>query len=319
MPILCPIGHEPESESDSTASGIFFIHIPKTGGTSIEHEFKTRGMLRLEESFLYTPWCRFVQKNRTDRIRCSLQHLTFTELAHIRPTVLSRMKGLFTVVRNPYDRILSEFYYMKKRLLAKDRDCKLWGLSPAWRTRYLKNPNTFVRGVYELYLHNPHILDNHFLPQVDFLKGLDIHPLRHHAKIYSFEEIRQGTLITSIYRDFGADLNWQIETESDGDVGVSPQEGMMPSCMDNPTEADGTQIAQTDVPEKSTHLVHGSSLSTDPFRMVHKNRFTPRKPIEYTIEPATIFLIQKWYAADFQFFGFPLAPPASWSDQISAI
>lgn len=300
MPVLYPIGHGPEADSESgTASGIFFIHIPKTGGTSIEHAFKTRGMMRLEESFLYTPWSRFVKKNRSDRIRCSLQHLTFTELARIAPSVLSHMKGVFTVVRNPYDRILSEFYYLKKRLLVKERDCKLWGLSPAWRARYLKNPNTFVRGVYALYLQNPHILDNHFLPQVEFLRGLDIHPLRHRAKIYSFEEIRQGTLIASIYRDFGTDLGWEIETETESD----------------PTTAVGIQISpkKASDEEDSGDATHGSSSSTDPFCMVHKNRFTPRKPSEYTIDPATVILVQKWYAADFQFFGFPIEPPTSWT------
>lgn len=194
---------------DQTREGILFLHIPKTGGTSIEHEFRQMGMMSYEDSSLYTPWGHFLRNSREKRIRYSLQHVTFEEGIRMTSLMNIHIGGVFTIVRNPYDRLRSEYYYMKNRLLVKDRDCSIWGITPSWRTDALKTFDSFVRAMYEEYKTDPHTMDNHFLPQVEFLRGITSHPLIQHTKIYYFDdEIRRGEIMASLRRDFGDILHW---------------------------------------------------------------------------------------------------------------
>jgi hypothetical protein len=78
---------------------LFFIHIPKCAGTTIE---KALGMQK--EEF-------FFSKNRFNTLfKVSPQHFTYKNLKII--CNLDKFK-LFTVVRNPYDRIVSEYKYIQ--------------------------------------------------------------------------------------------------------------------------------------------------------------------------------------------------------------
>jgi len=78
-----------------------FIHIPKTGGTSIEHVLG----LRNEKSL-------FVSGIRTiniDGVMFSPQHLPHSEIIKRRPE--SKDWFSFSIVRNPYTRLLSEYIW----------------------------------------------------------------------------------------------------------------------------------------------------------------------------------------------------------------
>jgi Sulfotransferase family len=98
-----------------------FIHIPKTGGTSIERMFHLVGR---EHLFSYLPLPYFVPANK------SPQHLTWLELKknievalqmHSTPspgfdqTCKEFLENAykFAFVRNPWDRFLSEYYWRK--------------------------------------------------------------------------------------------------------------------------------------------------------------------------------------------------------------
>lgn len=74
-----------------------FIHIPKCAGTSIEQFIKDHGRNDLQFIGLY--------QNR------SLHHLTAIELKIIIKEQIFHHYYKFSVVRNPYDRLLSEYYW----------------------------------------------------------------------------------------------------------------------------------------------------------------------------------------------------------------
>lgn len=77
---------------------IFFIHIPKTGGSSIE---------RLLDIQIFKGLSRISSHYKT-----SLTHLPLSILENEIPNI--SQFTLFTVVRNPYDRLLSEFFWRFK-------------------------------------------------------------------------------------------------------------------------------------------------------------------------------------------------------------
>lgn len=190
---------------------VLFIHVPKTGGTSIEHEFKKKKLFRVESEYLYTPWGEFVEKSKKQGIRCSLQHLTFHEIMKIFPNI--KIAAVFIIVRDPYDRLISEYYYLKKRLWKKDKDCRLWGLSASWCRNAVSDFNIFVTRMYEKYLAHCHFMDNHFLPQVEFLRGLESHPLASRTKIYPFHQISDGSILSSIREDLTGILSWEKDED----------------------------------------------------------------------------------------------------------
>ena len=73
-----------------------FIHIPKTAGTSIEQFIKDNGQNHIELIG--------VSNNR------SMHHYTAHELKNIFPTLYNNYYK-FSIVRNPYERLLSEYYW----------------------------------------------------------------------------------------------------------------------------------------------------------------------------------------------------------------
>ena len=128
-----------------------FIHIPKTGGSNIEnyifHSYKLKKNINNLLSF-----------NNIDNINIkinshSLQHMTYNEIyenkdffnINIEDTKLK----IFTVVRNPYDRIISDLLFLK---LIENSSSK----------KYIENQ------IY-IYIKNKYKYDNHKIPQNNYL------------------------------------------------------------------------------------------------------------------------------------------------------
>ena len=95
MPLVC----------DNHHNFALFLHIPKTGGTSVEKRLRSMGYrLRLIENHIS------IHKNFV--FKKTPQHLTLDVLEHI--VDLKKIDHMATVVRHPFDRLVSEFFWLKK-------------------------------------------------------------------------------------------------------------------------------------------------------------------------------------------------------------
>lgn len=95
-----------------------FVHIPKCAGTSIE---KYLGMSTIDNLFSYKPiklttlkydTASFTEEELKQFEEVTPQHLTATQLKKIIPEKIFNSYFKFSVVRNPYDRLLSEYAYI---------------------------------------------------------------------------------------------------------------------------------------------------------------------------------------------------------------
>ena len=159
-----------------------FIHIPKTGGTSIEYFFIDNGFS--------VKW--FVSSFSAWRRQSSPQHRD-------RETILERLEKesididfSFAVVRHPVDRLLSEYFQQcrnedrrSKRLTS--RDFAFW-----------------VDEVFRLHQKNPVYFDNHIRPQSEFL--LD------DTMVYHYENEHGGLLepLVDLDKKYGLELDFNL-------------------------------------------------------------------------------------------------------------
>ena len=136
-----------------------FIHIPKTGGTTIEKYFKiyNDNGLKPDSNMMhgYVPIKH--QKNEFDpldvggRAGYNLQHLTSNELKILLSNLIYRKYIKFTFIRNPWDRIVSEY---------------------EWAYNFLPFENYISRVLYVV--ENRIKLDTnnaHFRPQIEYINS----------------------------------------------------------------------------------------------------------------------------------------------------
>jgi len=181
-----------------TEKKILFLHIPKNGGTTIEHFFRDHGMFRQEPQYLYTPWDRFVKRSLANQSRCSLQHLTFRETIKISPpTFWETIDRVFVIFRNPYDRLLSEYWYLKKKVFVRPLDYEIWGLDPETVQRGLSDFDSFIQFAKDGYDRDSSFLDNHFIPQMEFLQGMEQDKILQKF-FFRFEDLATGTLFQDL-------------------------------------------------------------------------------------------------------------------------
>lgn len=127
---------------------VLFIHIPKTGGTTIEDTFQKNGFeMTFRRGGAYGPRIDFDRDNG-----CSPQHMHAALLE--RHFAAHAFTHVFTVVRHPMARLGSEYRFRAANghPLAGD-GIDAFAQRVMWR---------FEK-------RNPMVLDNHIRPQVDFL------------------------------------------------------------------------------------------------------------------------------------------------------
>ncbi len=137
---------------------VMFIHVPKTGGTTIENVLSSLGpqalfLKQLKPGLEVTP-----QHFDADLIKKLVPH-EFVDFS-------------FLIVRHPVDRLVSEFFY--RHTLSCDPHVRTHRLRISRRfstldsleiSRYFSK---WTRASFKRYLGNPMASDNHFRPQKDF-------------------------------------------------------------------------------------------------------------------------------------------------------
>jgi hypothetical protein len=94
---------------------VLFIHIPKTGGTSVEFYFSSKFNIPLNNKSLFL----FIEDkqllNENIKINSSLQHITYNQIVEHSKIFNINFDNIkiITVVRNPYERIISDLFYNK--------------------------------------------------------------------------------------------------------------------------------------------------------------------------------------------------------------
>ena len=124
---------------------ILFIHVPKTGGSSVEKYFEKKINKKLSKELLYSKEEKFNGLH-------SYQHMTYSEILINKELLkinLNNETFIFAVVRNPYERIISELFFRK--MIKK---CS----SPKYVEKQIIN-----------YLKSNETYDNHKTPQYFFI------------------------------------------------------------------------------------------------------------------------------------------------------
>lgn len=158
---------------------VLFLHIPKTGGSSIERAFRAAGF----SMFLHDGGTKPMSLNNV--MHCSPQHWHGEILRQI--FRFDAFDYIFTVVRNPVDRIKSEFCFRHRKHKAE-----LQSRFDGWIA------NTFSR-----YQSNPFVLDNHIRPQTEFV-------FEECHSVFRYEE-GLGVAMESVSETIGVSLSLPTE------------------------------------------------------------------------------------------------------------
>ena len=122
---------------------ILFIHIPKTGGASLETYFSKKYNIPLNEKSLF--WY-----STKISLTSSLQHVTYKTIVKHKDLFNIKFDDIkiITIVRNPYERIISDLCFLNKMDINNSKE-EIFDII----TKYLTCNN----------------LDNHNIPQYMFI------------------------------------------------------------------------------------------------------------------------------------------------------
>lgn len=95
---------------------VLFIHIPKTGGSSIENYFSYKFNIPLNNNSLFDAVDNELQMKENMIINSSLQHITYNQIVKYSKVFNINFNNIkiITIVRNPYERIISDLFYFLK-------------------------------------------------------------------------------------------------------------------------------------------------------------------------------------------------------------
>lgn len=151
---------------ENRGSRVLFVHIPKTGGTSIEEAMEAVGPLRL--------CTRAIPK----ALKVPPEHFTYADLAALLGD--DYFDFSFTVVRDPYTRLESE-YRMRSILSSQG----FWGAMPRF--------SVWLDNALEISRRDRNYLANHFRPQVEFLSSA-VHVFRYEDSLGSaLDQVNRAT------------------------------------------------------------------------------------------------------------------------------
>lgn len=95
---------------------ILLIHIPKTGGTSLELYFSYKYNIPLNNESLFNFLDKTIKKDNNIVINSSLQHVTYQTMLQYNYFFKINFDNIkiITIVRNPYERIISDLFFLRK-------------------------------------------------------------------------------------------------------------------------------------------------------------------------------------------------------------
>jgi len=120
---------------------VLFLHIPKTGGTTLNNWLGT------------TTKRSFYSGSPPTAFKVTPQHLPLGDIRVLFDD--DWFDWRFAIIRNPYDRLESEFFYLTHNAHRRT------GRRPDFSAWLINNIAAYKR--------NPFLHDNHFRPQIDFL------------------------------------------------------------------------------------------------------------------------------------------------------
>lgn len=159
---------------------LLFIHIPKTGGSTIESQIKKQTPQRLYSSFNNNK----LLKEPYNKI--SLQHQFYTTLYHFRHDLNINFDNIkvFCTVRNPYDRIISDLFFLK--LIKKNF-----------------NRDQVYNVIKNKYLYR-HDLDNHNRPQYKYITDKNFELIKN-IEIFKIETLDESNDKLNSFLGFNID------------------------------------------------------------------------------------------------------------------
>jgi hypothetical protein len=170
-------------------TNILFIHIPKTGGTSVDIYLSKKFDIPLNNKSLFLFLKPDLAKEYNIHINSSLQHMTMNTILKYSKIFNINFKKLkiMTIVRNPYDRIISDLFFYN-----------------------LIDVNTTQEQTFEIikeYISNSN-LDNHNIPQYLFITN-------DQKKIFSNIIIMRTKTLTDNMHSLGfKDFNQHVNTNN---------------------------------------------------------------------------------------------------------
>ncbi len=165
-------------------TNLLFIHIPKAGGTSLQLYFSEKYNIPLNNKSLYGD---FIEKHKLhNNINTSLQHMKYLTIFEYKDFFGINFDNIniITIVRNPYERIISDLFWSIKISIDTSKD-KVFDII---KTYVLSNN-----------------LDNHNIPQYLFITD-DNKELIPNIKILHTETL-QSDMFNLGYTDFSIKEN----------------------------------------------------------------------------------------------------------------
>ena len=162
---------------------ILFIHIPKTGGSNIEQNLKKKC-----NQTVFSQWKNDLLPSPYNNV--SLQHQTYMTIYNYKNELNIDFENIktFAIVRNPYDRIISDLFLFK-----------------------FINKNTSPEKVFDLiknnYLYRDN-LDNHNIPQYKFVTN-EKNELIENIKIFKTETLNDFNKEINNYLNLNINLKKQ--------------------------------------------------------------------------------------------------------------
>ena len=164
---------------------VFFVHIPKTGGVTILNMFGAKNGWWIEDDYI---------DDNTDYIKTK----DYYEWIHAPITLIKKINSdvynnsyKFSIVRNPYDRLVSEYFWRKKygveilvEISKHGHSTKFTDTAKEFIDVKDLDFSQFVEALYKNFKdlkQMPHIYVSHFISQTSFLDKT--------VQIFKFEEI----------------------------------------------------------------------------------------------------------------------------------